>query len=60
VAIRAGGQVELLLWAAAEARRLRTEPKKTSTRPAHGSVALGLPPEQFTTEWQTVCLEAAS
>ena len=55
MSIRTEGQVELLLWAAAEAHRLRVEPKKTLSRPVHANMALGLPPEQFTTEWQTAC-----
>jgi hypothetical protein len=53
VSIRTGGQVERLLWAAAEARRLRVEPHKDVLRPAYASTALVMPPEQFTTEWQT-------
>lgn len=54
VSIRTGGQVERLLWAAAEARRLRAEPTRVPARPEHRVVlVLALPPEQFTTEWQT-------
>jgi hypothetical protein len=53
VSIRTGGQVERLLWAAAEARRLRDEPVRVAVRPEHRAVVLALPPEQFTTEWQT-------
>ena len=54
-----GGQIERLLWAAAEAQRLRTRPGKVAARPAHRSVVLTLPPEQFTTEWQTALPEPA-
>ena len=55
---RTGGQVELLLWATAEARRLRAEPKRTVTRSPFlpAATTLTMPPEQFTTEWQTVCV----
>jgi hypothetical protein len=59
VSIRTGGQVERLLWAAAEARRLRDEPRKVSVRPTQLGVVLALPPEQFTTEWQTALAEPA-
>jgi hypothetical protein len=59
VSIRTGGQIERLLWAAAEARRLRAEPQKASPRPAPVGVVLALPPEQFTTEWQTALAEPA-
>lgn len=53
MSVPTGGQIERLLWAAAEARRLRAEPEKVDARPAHRRVAPALPPEQFTTEWQT-------
>lgn len=56
MSIRAEGQVEMLLWAAAEARRLRAGPRQAAIRPPHPGAVLPLPPEQFTTEWQTVCL----
>lgn len=55
MSIRTGSQVERLLWAAAEARRLRVEPRKAETRNAYAGTTLVMPPEQFTTEWQTVC-----
>ena len=50
--IRTGGQVERLLWAAAEARRLRVEPREPESRTAYATAALAMPPEQFTTEWE--------
>ena len=53
MSIRTGGQIERLLWAAAEARRLREHPERVAPRPAQGGVVLVLPAEQFTTEWQT-------
>lgn len=53
MSIRSGGQVERLLWAAAEARRLRAQPERITIPPAHRAVVYPLPPEQFTTEWQT-------
>lgn len=53
MSIRTGGQVERLLWAAAEARRLRAEPERVAARPVPYSVVVTLPTEQFTTEWQT-------
>lgn len=56
VSVPTGGQIERLLWAAGEARRLRGEPEKVAAHPVHHGVALVLPPEQFTTEWQTPCL----
>lgn len=57
VSIRTGGQIERLLWAAAEAQRLRAEPERVAPRPVRRGVVLTLPPrEQFTTEWQTPCL----
>ena len=59
MSIPSGGQIERLLWAAAEARRLRAEPDRTAPRPIHRSVVLALPPEQFTTEWQTAFAEPA-
>jgi hypothetical protein len=59
VSIRTGGQIERLLWAAAEARRLRAEPQKAVVRPIRPGVMLALPPEQFTTEWQTALPEPA-
>jgi len=59
VSIPTGGQIERLLWAAAEARRLRAEPRKVSARPTYVGVVLALPPEQFTTEWQTPLAEPA-
>lgn len=58
MSIRTGGQIERLLWAAAEARRLRADPEKATTRPTR-SVVRVLPPEQFTTEWQTALAEPA-
>ena len=56
MSIPTGGQIERLLWAAAEARRLRAEPEKVAARPAPRAVVLAFPPEQFTTEWQTPSL----
>lgn len=52
--MRTAGQVERLLWAAAEARRLRVKPDATVARPRGGAGVLTMPPELFTTEWQTV------
>lgn len=52
MSIRAGSQVERLLWAASEARRLRVEPTKTASRTAYATTVLAMPPEQFTTEWE--------
>lgn len=54
MSIRTGGQVERLLWAAAEARRLRAEPRKAQIRTVYAGSVMVVPPEQFTTEWQTV------
>lgn len=59
MSIRTGRQVERLLWAAGEARRLRGQPEKASARPSGRGVVLALPPEQFTTEWQTALAEPA-
>lgn len=56
LSIRTEGQVERVLWAAGEARRLRAEPKEAFPRPAYAGTILAIPPEQFTTEWQTACL----
>ena len=59
VSIRTGGQIERLLWAAAEARRLRAEPEKAAAHPTYRAVVFALPPEQFTTEWQPDLAEPA-
>ena len=59
MSIPTGGQIERLLWAAAEARRLRAEPERTAARPTQLGVVLALPTEQFTTEWQTALPEPA-
>ena len=56
MSIPSGGQIERLLWAAAEARRLRVEPAKVAARPVPRHVAVAVPGEQFTTEWQTPIL----
>lgn len=52
MSIRTGSQVERLLWAAAEARRLRVEPREPVRRTDYATTALAMPPEQFTTEWE--------
>lgn len=54
--IPTGGQIERLLWAAAEARRLRAEPEKVAARPVPRRVVPAFSGEQFTTEWQSACL----
>ena len=59
MSIPTGGQIERLLWAAAEARRLRGEPERAAARPRQLAAVLALPPEQFTTEWQTALPEPA-
>lgn len=56
MSVRTEGQIERLLWAAAEARRLRAEPEEIPAHPVQRAVVLPLHPEQFTTEWQTPCL----
>jgi hypothetical protein len=56
VSTRTGGQIERLLWAAAEARRVRVDREKVAVRPVHLSVVVTPIPEQFTTEWQTAYL----
>lgn len=56
MSVPTGAQIERLLWAAGEARRLRGKPEKVAAHPDRRGVALALPPEQFTTEWQTPCL----
>ena len=53
MSIRTGGQIERLLWAASEARRLRAEREQVAAHPVPRGVVLAFPPEQFTTEWQT-------
>ena len=52
--MRTAGQVERLLWAAAEARRLRVEPDEPVARWSARTGVLTMPREEFTTEWQTV------